>query len=252
MITFKPIIIACLLSSISLGCADAPPQDAAPTSSETVSEAVAAAETTRIEGWWELGDSAGPFSAGLRGDDVVSVDRNLSHGEYGSTRDRFEFESGRLARYSQNSELRLMDRDDPSRLVPVSMWLEFGGSGDVTGGEKTVDGSFTKIESSDVDRVLTQVDPLIERTLAFAEVLATAGETVRFSCPDERSFAVTFADEAAMLDLGAGWGRHILKRQPSASGAKYVNEVFVFWTKGNEALVERFGESYLNGCSVVE
>ena len=246
------IVVAGSLSLMTLACAVVPSQDVASPSSEATSGAATADETSRVEGWWELGDSAGVFTAELRGDDVVSVERELSHGEYGATRDRFDFESGALIRYSQDSQLRLMDPDDPSRLVPVWMRLEFGSSGELAGGEKTVDGTGRDIEPADVDRVLAQVETLLERARSFADVAASTGETVRFACSDERSFAVTFADEAALLDLGPGWGRHVLSRQPSASGAKYGDDAFMFWTKGDEAMVERFGESFLSDCRVVD
>lgn len=245
-------IVGSLFLPIAFACTDAPTRDAPPSSLEAPYQTIAPAETRLIEGWWELGDSAGLFTAELHGDEIISVQRDLSHGEYGATRDRFDFESGSLIRYSQDSQLRLMDPDDPSRLVPVSMRLEFGSSGELAGGEKTVDGADRDIEPADVDRVLAQVATLLERARSFAEVAASAGETVRFVCSDDRSFSVTFADEAAVLDLGPGWGRHVLSRQPSASGAKYGDDAFMFWTKGDEAMVERFGESFLSDCRVVD
>lgn len=246
------ITVGSLLLSMALACTDAPPREGAPSPPEAASKAATPHQTTSIEGWWELGDSAGLFTAEQRGDEIISVQRDLSHGEYGATRDRFDFESGNLVRYSQNSELRLMDPDDPSRLVPVTMRLEFGSSGALEGGEKAIDGVTQEVEAADVDRVLVQVEPLIERVRGFAHALSEATETVRFACSEDRSFAVTFAGDAAVLDLGPGWGRHVLTRQLSASGAKYGDDAFVFWTKGDEAIVERFGEDFLSGCKVAD
>jgi membrane-bound inhibitor of C-type lysozyme len=210
------------------------------------------AETVRVEGWWERGDFVGPFTAELVGDDLVAIDRDLSHGEYGATRDRFEFESGRLVRYRQDSQYRLMDPEDPSRLVPVSMQLEFDEAGQLSGGEKTADGTAEKPDAADLDRVRAQGKDLVELARAFAEVAAEGGDPVQFVCPDDRTFRVTFAVEAVVLDLGEGYGRHILSRQPAASGAKYGDDRYVFWTKGDEAMVDAFGEPFLSGCRTHE
>jgi membrane-bound inhibitor of C-type lysozyme len=245
-------IVGSLLLPMALACTDAPPREGAPSPPESASKAATPHQTTSVEGWWELGDSAGLFTAEQRGDEIIAVQRDLSHGEYGATRDRFDFESGNLVRYSQDSELRLMDPDDPSRLVPVTMRLEFGSSGALHKGEKAVDGVSQEVEAADVDRVLVQVEPLIERVQAFAHALGGATETVRFACSEDRSFAVTFAGDDAVLDLGPGCGRFVVTRQPSASGARYGDGRFVFWTKGEEGLVERFGEEFLSGCQVAD
>ena len=55
-----------------------------------------------------------------------------------------------------------------------------------------------------------------------------------------------------VLDLGEGYGRHVLSRQPAASGAKYGDDRYVFWTKGDEAMVDAFGEPFLSGCRTQE
>ena len=250
MSTFQVRVIVASLSLAALACADRATQREALPSSETGSAAAAPEETIQVEGWWELGDSSGPFTAEMRGADVTIVDRDLSHGDYGATRDRFEFESGRLVRYRQDSDLRLMDPDDPSRLVPFTMRLEFGESGALSEGKKTIDGAAKEIEPADVDRVLAQVDELVGRVRSFAEVSAEGGEPLDFVCPDDTTFTVTYAGDLMVLDLGRPCGRHILARQLSASGAKYGNELYVFWNKGDEALVEQFGKPFLSGCRV--
>ena len=250
MLTLQIRFVVASLTLVVLACAERATQQEALPSSETGNSAAAAVETTRVEGWWELGDSSGPFTAELRGADIMAVDRDLSHGDYGATRDRFEFESGRLARYRQDSDLRLMDPDDASRLVPVAMRLDFGESGDLSGGEKTVDGAMGEIEPADVERVLVQVDELVARVRSFAEVYAEGGEPLKFVCPDDTTFTVTYARDLMVLDLGRPCGRHILTRQPSASGAKYGNDLYVFWNTGDEALVEQFGKPFLSSCRV--
>jgi membrane-bound inhibitor of C-type lysozyme len=243
-------LIVVSLAISTLACADRAPQQEPP--AETAPEAAAPAETVRVEGWWQRGDFVGPFTAELVGGEIVAIDRDLSHGEYGTTRDRFEFESGRLVRYRQESRYRLMDPEDPSRLVPFSMQLEFDDTGALAGGEKTVDGVAKEPDATDLDRVQAQIDDLIEQARAFAEVAAEGGDPVRFVCPDDRMFRVTFGDDAVVLDLGDGYGRHVLNHQRAASGAKYGDERYVFWTKGDEAMVEAFGEPFLSGCLVQE
>jgi membrane-bound inhibitor of C-type lysozyme len=250
MTTLRSCSVAASLTLLTIACADRASQQAPP--AETASDVAAPAETVRVEGWWGRGDFVGPFTAELVGDDIVAIDRDLSHGEYGTTRDRFEFESGRLVSYRQDSQYRLMDPEDPSRLVPVSMRLEFDDSGALIGGTKTVDGADKEPDATDLDRVQAQVDDLVEQARAFAEVAADGGDPVQFVCPDDRSFRVTFGDEAVVLDLGDGYGRHVLVRQPAASGARYGNELYLFWTKGDEAMVEAFGEPFLSGCLAQE
>jgi len=246
----RTCFVAVSLALLTFACADRASQQEP--STETASDAAASAATVRVEGWWELGDFVGPFTAELRGDDLVAIDRDLSHGEYGATRDRFEFESGRLVGYRQDSQYRLMDPEDPSRLVPVSMQLEFDDSGALAGGEKTVDGVEREVDATDLDRVRAQADDLVEQARAFAEVVGDGRDPVQFVCPDDRIFRVTFGDEAVVLDLGDGYGRHVLDRQPAASGAKYGDDRYLFWTKGDEAMVEAFGEPFLNGCRTQE
>ncbi|MGD8440603.1 MAG: MliC family protein [Holophagae bacterium] len=248
MTKLHAIATAVLLSLMVLACGDSAPQRTTEPPADTPTAVVAPEPATQIEGWWERGDAAGPFTAELRGGDILSVDRDLSHGDYGSSRDRFEFESGRLVHYTQNAELRLMDSDDPTRLVPVEMRLDFDGSGELTEGEKSIDGEQVEVEAGDVDRVLAQVDDLVEQTQIFAHVYAAGGEPVEYRCPNDQTFSVTYGRNAVVLDLGPGSGRHVLDHQAAGSGAKYGGETYVFWSKGDEALVERFGERWLNGC----
>ncbi len=142
------VLLALALSTVLIGCSGSGSESDAPASVEAPSDASAPVETTRVEGWWQQGDSAGPLVVELEGDEIVAVDRNLSHGDYGSTRDRFEFDSGRLVRYVQDSKLRMMDPDDPSRLVPVLMRLDFGEQRVREGGEKAIDRSFAVVQDS--------------------------------------------------------------------------------------------------------
>lgn len=248
MTKLHSIVTVGLLSLMVLGCGESGPQQTTELPSDTPTSVVAPEPATRIEGWWVRGDAAGPFTAELRAGNILSVDRDLSHGDDGSSRDRFEFESGRLVHYSQNAELRLMDSDDPTRLVPVAMRLDFDDSGELTEGEKSIDGEQVEVGAADVDRVLAQVDDLVEQTQVFAHVYAAGGEPVDYRCPDDQTFSVTYGRNAVVLDLGPGDGRHVLNHQPAASGAKYGGETYVFWSKGDEASVERSGERWLTGC----
>jgi membrane-bound inhibitor of C-type lysozyme len=250
MTKLRSCAVVASLALLTSACADRASQQEPP--AQGASETSAPAETVRVEGWWERGDFVGPFTAEVVGNDIVAIDRNMSHGEYGATRDRFEFESGRLVGYRQDSQYRLMDPEDPSRLVPVSMQLEFDESGALAGGEKTVDGVEREVDATDLDRVRAQVYDLVEQARAFAEVAADGGDPVQFVCPDDRTFRVTFAAEAVVLDLGEGYGRHVLSRQPAASGAKYGDDRYVVWTEGDEAMVEAFGEPMLCDCRAPE
>lgn len=250
MTKLRSCAIIASLALLTSACADRASQQEPP--GHGPSETSAPAETVRVEGWWGRGDLVGPFTAELVGDDIVAIDLDLSHGEYGATLDRFEFRSGRLVSYRQDAQYRLMDPEDPSRLVPVSMQLEFDESGALSGGEKTVDGAGQEPDPTDLDRVRAQSKDLVELARAFAVVAAEGGEPVRFVCPDGRTFRVTFAAEAVVLDLGEGYGRHVLSRQPAASGAKYGDDRYVVWTEGAEAMVEAFGEPMLSDCRAPE
>ena len=248
MLKLHVVLTVGALSLVALACGDSSPrQESAPSAANPAGTA-SSGTVTRIEGWWETGDSAGPFTAQLRGGDILSVERDLTYGDDGSSRDRFEFDSGRLVRYIQDAELRLIDQEDPTRLVRIVMRVDFDGSGSFVGGEKSIDGERVEIEKADADRVLAQVGPLVEQTQMFAHVYAAGGEPIEYRCPDGEMFSVTYGRDAVVLDLGPGDGRHVLSHRPAASGAKYGGDAYVFWTKGDEAMVDRFGERWLNGC----
>jgi len=67
------------LSLIAYSCSSPAPKQE--TAASTEAEASVEPETTTVEGWWDLGDFVGPFTATLNGDDILCIERNLSHGE---------------------------------------------------------------------------------------------------------------------------------------------------------------------------
>ena len=69
---------------------------------------------------------------------------------------------------------------------------------------------------------------------------ALAADEVFFVCADGREFSAEFAGETVTLLFG---GEMIdLPRVPSGSGAKFEDNVFVFWNDGDEALYEVKGQ----------
>jgi hypothetical protein len=63
------------LSLIAYSCSSPAPKQE--TAASTEAEASVEPETTTVEGWWDLGDFVGPFTATLNGDDILCIERNL-------------------------------------------------------------------------------------------------------------------------------------------------------------------------------
>lgn len=64
--------------------------------------------------------------------------------------------------------------------------------------------------------------------------------SVVYSCDAGRSISATYYEEAVEISLDGG-SSVTLPQTISASGARYANpdESFIFWNKGNEALIMR-------------
>ena len=97
------------------------------------------------------------------------------------------------------------------------------------------------------------------RRFVAASVIACAcvcvhAETIHaaFHCDGGKSIVAVFENGAkASVDLTLSDGRHLaLPQARSADGARYANadESFVFWNKGNTAIVEERGRTTYSGC----
>ena len=70
-----------------------------------------------------------------------------------------------------------------------------------------------------------------------------ANREVAFQCGDKEFVAVFETDlDSVVIDMAGERVR--LPHVPAASGAKYSDGTTTFWSKGDEALLERSGETY--------
>jgi membrane-bound inhibitor of C-type lysozyme len=241
-------MLVCLLV---MACGPSPDQQ--PTSDPTP-EAEAGIETAstsrQVRGWWDLGDSFGPFTAHFEGDQLVRITESLGHGDYGNSKAEYGYRNGKLATYTQTSQLRPMDPDDPHRLVPVSFELEFDPDGTLITSHKRVDRVETALDPLDEDRILGHARTLEERALAFAAAYDTGSKHLRYLCGGDEVIEVVIFPDGALLDLGPFDGRYLLEHVPSASGTKYSDGDWTFWSKGDEAFVELRTERFLSDCIV--
>jgi len=65
----------------------------------------------------------------------------LELGEYGQGQVHLHFHQGALLRYHETGERRLVDPDDPSRLVPLEFLILFNSDGSVAGAVRTEGGA---------------------------------------------------------------------------------------------------------------
>jgi membrane-bound inhibitor of C-type lysozyme len=77
-----------------------------------------------------------------------------------------------------------------------------------------------------------------------------------FHCDGGKSIVAAFENGAqSSVDLTLSDGRHLaLPHARSADGARYASadESFVFWNKGNTAIVEEKGHTTFSGCVTSE
>ena len=212
----------------------------------TVTDAVTAPR--EIRGWWDLGDATGPFTAFYEGNTLVRIQESLGHGDYGNTKAEYHYQNGKLARYNEESLLRLMDLDDSHRLVPVSFELVFDPEGAIVTGHKSVDREPAELDPLDKERIRGHARTLEERALAFADAYGLGSPPVRYICGEDETFDVVFYPGGVILDLGSLDGRYLLDHVRSTSGEKYSDETLTFWSQGDVAFVERHSGRILSDC----
>ncbi len=76
--------------------------------------------------------------------------------------------------------------------------------------------------------------------------------THEYTCPDGYAFTIAYSKtdnpgDIARLEDADGTTK--LPRAPAASGARYSNGATVFWSKGDEALIEQAGRVVHKGCT---
>jgi membrane-bound inhibitor of C-type lysozyme len=239
-------MLVCLLV---MACRPSPDQQPVSDSTPEAEIEIDITSTSReVRGWWDLGDSFGPFTAYFEADELVRITEDLGHGDYGNSKAEYGYRNGKLATYTQASRLRLMDPDRPQRLVPVSFELEFDPDGNLITSYKRVEGIETALDPLDEDRILGHARTLEEKALAFAAAQVTGSEPLRYLCGGNEAFEIVIFPEGVVLDLGPFDGRFLLEHVPSGSGAKYSNGDWTFWSKGNEAFVELRNERFLSDC----
>lgn len=246
---FRLLLLTCCLTVMA--CGPTVEESSSPDSANASEVTARGPATSReVRGWWDIGDSAGPFTAHFVDDQLVRIKENLQHGEYGSTRAEYVYTDGRLVRYIQESKLRMTDPSDPHRLASVSFEVEFDLGGNLAASSKNVDGLAVDLDPLDEDRIRGHARTLEEMALAFAVAYDSGEKRLRYLCDEDEAFEVVTFSDGVILDLGPFEGLFLLDHVPSASGAKYSDGRFTFWSKGTEAFVERFSERLLSNCTI--
>jgi membrane-bound inhibitor of C-type lysozyme len=73
-----------------------------------------------------------------------------------------------------------------------------------------------------------------------------------YSCPDGYEFTIAYSDQGDAGDVAAfedTSGTLLLPRTPAASGERYSNDSTVFWSKGDEAMIEKSGAMQHQNCT---
>jgi len=78
-----------------------------------------------------------------------------------------------------------------------------------------------------------------------------APKPMQYACDHDRRFSVAYhpGGESATLELDRM--QFALRREPSASGAKYGCDVLTLWTKGSEAMIDMQGSKAYTNCHAV-
>lgn len=101
-----------------------------------------------------------------------------------------------------------------------------------------------------LSRLLSLLSPLLLALGACSPEAKDAGsEVFVFNCTDNLTASIRYLDPET-AELTVNGGNHLLQRQRSASGARYVGPEVEFWNKGREAML-RLGESRYD-CSAAQ
>jgi membrane-bound inhibitor of C-type lysozyme len=89
---------------------------------------------------------------------------------------------------------------------------------------------------------------LIFAALAGCAALERAPQPVYYACDAGKGFRVTYhpSGDTALIEINQM--RFALRRETSASGARYSCDVLTLWTKGREAMLEMEGARAYSNC----
>lgn len=79
----------------------------------------------------------------------------------------------------------------------------------------------------------------------------TAGQEpppATYACDGGKGFTVTFHHNADLAEIAAGGATRTLPHAMSASGARYAEGEFEYWSKGREAMLNGFPGGPYDGC----
>lgn len=77
---------------------------------------------------------------------------------------------------------------------------------------------------------------------------AQFGTATQYACSNGFEAGAQFSSDGEVMNLVVHKKVHTLKREVSASGAKYGNKEFVFWEKAGEAVIEHKGNLMGQSC----
>ena len=88
--------------------------------------------------------------------------------------------------------------------------------------------------------------------IAGCAALEPAPRPVEYACDAGKRFSVAYhpSGETAVIEINRM--RFPLRREVSASGAKYSCDVLTLWTRGREAMLEMEGERAYSNCREAE
>lgn len=88
--------------------------------------------------------------------------------------------------------------------------------------------------------------------LAGCAALERAPQPVDYACDGGKRFSVTYhpSGDTALIEISQM--RFSLRREASATGAKYSCDVLTLWTKGQEAMLEMEGARTYSNCREAE
>lgn len=88
--------------------------------------------------------------------------------------------------------------------------------------------------------------------LAGCAALERAPQTAQYACDSGKRFSVTYhpSGDTALIEINQM--RFPVRREVSASGAKYSCDVLTLWTRGREATLDMEGEPAYRNCREAE
>lgn len=172
-------VLGCVLSA----CEPAVdrPQDVTQQTQTEVATVEPSENSEVVEGYWEMSDAAGPYRAYLDHGVVVRIEQELDFGDYGSSRTEFFFEDGRLIRFHERSERRVITPGRASELLDIEIELDFDQQGRYASGRKTVNRKPTEPDEHEVRAAHRHAHELVTR-------IHGNGESHYFRCQGNEPF----------------------------------------------------------------